>query len=861
MAYQGSAQSVGFRNRTVIDPSKRMRQEAQQIKEQGRERVQGMEKQASQEISEMRRVSDIQASNSDYELKALSKFSNTLTSFLEEDLVDIEKRRIEGEIEEGKKIYAEQGPAYQQQQKEVQEAANRSYDLDVKATEISQNAPTDEAADQVRQLSRWKEHGYQLAAMKESGTNFGVYLDNELSTNETLIQDPNGGPAFKIKDYDPSQPDQYEAAVNYLQNEYIKDHNPAGLSAKVVNTTLIPSVDSATNVHRKQYYRQQKIERATLDLETASVSLTESLTGNQAFPKADIAINGYLVQSADAFKRQGVTNPRQAARQQLIKIIQSRAASDPENVENLITMVSSVNIKGHPAGEKNLFQLYGTEITANGLRAKAINQEVSDFDLRQKDSKLDVLQIVEAYKTAVNNGSLSGTDQILALKEIEKYEIYHPDIINDARAYVPLRFGQEESKALAEAYLKEQGGEISKEQLMKLDADVAVDYEKYSVDALFSDGQDDVIKEQNKKIEGTVRGIKGDYDQNKALTADAIAATSAAQRKLVAEAQRLYQDSQRTDSPLSKADAIRMAGDRISQYIKEGNDPKNPQNRNEYYYTTNEGFKQFNQRNIPGISKAYIETQNIIDSYKNQSKLNSNPAINSNLQIPVNRLELTENGTPDSVFFALARLSGSTAFEILNAQRAKQQPSLAKLEMPKEAQTVDAIIKQNPDLKPLFLAGQSYNRINRGMEQISASVPNLMKAIGFQESSGNYKAYNDDSYGPTNPALGKYQILWKNVKSWSKKYGMPHPGTQEDFRNNPTYQETLARKAFEGYVQDAAKKAQDRETIIRMAAAAWYGGPGAMKEYDNPKYSGGAGYPNMQEYTLSVLEKYKGGMF
>ena len=35
MPYQGSSQSVGFRNRQVIDPSKRMREEAAQIKEQG----------------------------------------------------------------------------------------------------------------------------------------------------------------------------------------------------------------------------------------------------------------------------------------------------------------------------------------------------------------------------------------------------------------------------------------------------------------------------------------------------------------------------------------------------------------------------------------------------------------------------------------------------------------------------------------------------------------------------------------------------------------------------------------------------------------------------------------------------------
>ena len=365
MAYQGSAQSVGFRNRTVADPSKRMRQEAAQIEQRGKERTREMERQASQEIREMQRVSNIPASNADYELRALSKFSNTITRFLQEDVADMEKRRIEGEIEEGKRIYAEQGPAFQQQRDEVQDAANRSYDLDVKTTQMADKAPDEEGADRVRKLSRWKEHGYQLAAMNEAGQNFGVYLDNELTTNETLIQDPAGGPDFRIKDYQGKQ--QYEAAVNYLQNNYIKDHNPAGLSAKVVNTVLIPNVDKATQIHRKDYYQQQKIESATLDLETANVSLTESLNGTDGFPAPDVAINGFLVQAQDAYKRQGVANPRQAAKDALINSINGRAIANPEGVEELILMVGSVRIKGHPAGEKSLFRLYETQISSNKL--------------------------------------------------------------------------------------------------------------------------------------------------------------------------------------------------------------------------------------------------------------------------------------------------------------------------------------------------------------------------------------------------------------------------------------------------------------------------------------------------------------
>ena len=78
MPYQGSAQSVGFRQRAVIDPSRRMRQEAEQIERQGQQRIRGMERQASQQIEEMRRVSDIQDSNARYELGVLADLSPTI---------------------------------------------------------------------------------------------------------------------------------------------------------------------------------------------------------------------------------------------------------------------------------------------------------------------------------------------------------------------------------------------------------------------------------------------------------------------------------------------------------------------------------------------------------------------------------------------------------------------------------------------------------------------------------------------------------------------------------------------------------------------------------------------------------------
>ncbi len=284
MPYQGSAQSVGFRNRNVIDPSKRMRQEAAQIKEQGRERIQGMKEQASQRTRETQRVSDIQASNTDYELRALSKFSNSINDLLQNEVLDLEKDRISGEIEEGKRLYAEQGPEYQQQLDEVNAAGNRSQEVDSELNTLADKAPTTEAADRVRSLSRWRQHGWNLAAIKQSGQKFGNHLITELDSNTTSIVDPETGENFQLNAYEGAS--QYEAAVSYVQSEFIKNNNPAGLSAKVVNTVLMPEVFKSTSIHQRNYYSGQRVEQAYEVINEAHRDLDQSLSRTAGFPNA-----------------------------------------------------------------------------------------------------------------------------------------------------------------------------------------------------------------------------------------------------------------------------------------------------------------------------------------------------------------------------------------------------------------------------------------------------------------------------------------------------------------------------------------------------------------------------------------------
>jgi hypothetical protein len=118
-----------------------------------------------------------------------------------------------------------------------------------------------------------------------------------------------------------------------------------------------------------------------------------------------------------------------------------------------------------------------------------------------------------------------------------------------------------------------------------------------------------------------------------------------------------------------------------------------------------------------------------------------------------------------------------------------------------------------------------------------------------QESTGNYKPRPN----PRTGAVGGFQVLPVNVGPWTQKhYGKRL--TPEEFQNNPEAQESVFRGEMGSYLKKARALAPDDDRAIRMAAAAWYGGEGAMHRYDDP-HRFRPNEPSFREYTTGVLNK------
>jgi hypothetical protein len=140
-----------------------------------------------------------------------------------------------------------------------------------------------------------------------------------------------------------------------------------------------------------------------------------------------------------------------------------------------------------------------------------------------------------------------------------------------------------------------------------------------------------------------------------------------------------------------------------------------------------------------------------------------------------------------------------------------------------------------------------------GNTAISAGeVEVLRRSIVGQESAGNFRAVNPDS-----GALGYGQVMPENIAPWTRE-ALGYSLTPEEFLARPDLQMAVLDYKLAQYWKDAiAAAAGDKDLAVRMVASRWYSGRADWYNSTTPQYYNGTEYPSIQEYTLSVLEKYR----
>lgn len=166
--------------------------------------------------------------------------------------------------------------------------------------------------------------------------------------------------------------------------------------------------------------------------------------------------------------------------------------------------------------------------------------------------------------------------------------------------------------------------------------------------------------------------------------------------------------------------------------------------------------------------------------------------------------------------------------------------------------TTDKTTKFNKELGDV--GGKSRKAKTDEIGNLSTVLDAMRTGTMNQESGGNTKARN----GRTG-ATGLFQVMPANIPEWTRNtFGKAM--SVEQFKDSPTAQVAVFNKYMGAYLEKAkSRSGGDTEKTIRMAAAAWYGGEGAMGKYDNAKRFR-ADEPSFREYTSSVYNKTKKGL-
>lgn len=136
---------------------------------------------------------------------------------------------------------------------------------------------------------------------------------------------------------------------------------------------------------------------------------------------------------------------------------------------------------------------------------------------------------------------------------------------------------------------------------------------------------------------------------------------------------------------------------------------------------------------------------------------------------------------------------------------------------PEKQSIIDDIIQNEPNISDydiMRIMGQGFNSVGGDTNEASK----IAEAIGEFESKGNYNAIGPEVTSGMykgDHAYGKYQIMSKNIPSWSKE-ALGYSITKEQFLNSPELQDKIAQYKINQSLQ--------KYGTVEDVASVWFSG-------------------------------------
>ena len=437
MSYKRSTTFTGYKNRTV-DKTDVVDQinKAKVLDTQRKETVKEFGQQATNQVTEMTRLSDLEAKADKYELENLAKFSKALTTALDvgaktlgveyikrkrQEGLDNHRDALGGDEEALAKtaLDAKQLAEIETRLKELELEKGRALS-EVEKTNLTMSLEERFRLENAKKFGTNFAYGYQKATLQEGAKGFMPWFQTEITTSKetvTITLDNGEQKEIQVKDYNTlTTSTERKQVEDKLLVDYIEKVNTTTLSNLVVNQVLSKSLVEQLSRWRSLQLDQEVKTNAADALEKKHIDIHNSITN---FDGSDDAQFGLI----EASIQDGFTNGRAL---QISKGVTAAAGlTNREEIKEVI-IDALASIDDEQLREQIAEKLFrGTEFTVPGIGSGILDSDVFGGAFDKDQIMIDI-----AYKIEQNKEKENVKNKSILKSSINtlKYQLNHNEI-------------------------------------------------------------------------------------------------------------------------------------------------------------------------------------------------------------------------------------------------------------------------------------------------------------------------------------------------------------------------------------------------------------------------------------------------
>ena len=399
-----------YKNRQALNPTNRINRKIKDLEAEKNAYVREATGQLRDQQYEHRRAAKLEDFVIDKELKDLSKHSEALNNFLQKAAVPMIKGHWDAQIEKGRLDYLENNQKFQDDKAEVEQAIEDAKTVHREINKKAQKQPTETQKQEGERQSGFRGLGWKLAAADEAARNFSDVRMNLLTTSKEVITAPGYTASdgsyvaprdFVLSEY--SNAVEYEAASKHIFSTYLADiRDRQGLSAKYLNTKVLPYMQEAETRQKSAYFKQLRLNEAAETIEAENIQLQRVFLNSDSTPEQilqaarDFHINTETAAGVEAGPH---TSGKKIQNNYFQKLLESAVdqIQDEDQLKVLLDALETGGPEGHPS--KVSFLELNTKVNRAGLEARYWTRRDAEY---RKGLLKDKLEVDGLFKELIN---------------------------------------------------------------------------------------------------------------------------------------------------------------------------------------------------------------------------------------------------------------------------------------------------------------------------------------------------------------------------------------------------------------------------------------------------------------------------